>query len=46
MVIENMNKKTKIFHDFIRNKEKRENKLGPLKQKFNTLGTTKKYVIK
>merc|ERR1712121_543984 len=31
MVIENMNKKTKIFHDFIKNKENRENKLGPLK---------------
>merc|ERR1712002_531098 len=31
MVIENMNKKTKIFHDFIKNKENRENKLGPFK---------------
>merc|ERR1712215_32313 len=30
-VIENMNKKTKIFHDFIKNKENRDNKLGPLK---------------
>ena len=30
-VIENMNKKTKIFHDFIKNKENRNNKLGPLK---------------
>merc|ERR1712121_453902 len=30
MVIETMNKKTKIFHDFIKNKENRENKLGPL----------------
>ena len=28
-VIENMNKK--IFHDFIKNKENRDNKLGPLK---------------
>ena len=25
-----MNKKPKIFHDFIKNKENRENKLGPL----------------
>merc|ERR1712121_494802 len=31
MVIENMNKKPRIFHDFIKNKENRENKLGPLK---------------
>merc|ERR1711874_816809 len=31
LVIENMNKKPKIFHDFIKNKENRENKLGPLK---------------
>merc|ERR1711913_179999 len=31
IVIENMNKKPKIFHDFIKNKENRENKLGPLK---------------
>merc|ERR1712236_177240 len=31
MVIENMHKKTKIFHDFIKNKENRENKLGPFK---------------
>merc|ERR1712236_28135 len=31
MVIENMNKKTKNFHDFIKNKENRENKLGPFK---------------
>merc|ERR1712236_85382 len=30
-VIENMNKKPKIFHDFIKNKENRDNKLGPLK---------------
>merc|ERR1712215_495941 len=30
-VIENMNKKTKIFHDIIKNKENRDNKLGPLK---------------
>ena len=31
MVIENMNKKQKLFHDFIKNKENRENKIGPLK---------------
>merc|ERR1712033_127752 len=31
MVIKNMNKKTKIFHDFIKNKENRETKLGPPK---------------
>merc|ERR1712050_276943 len=31
MVIENMNKKPKLFHDFIKNKENRENKLGPFK---------------
>merc|ERR1712002_1360009 len=31
MVIENMNKKPKFFHDFIKNKENRENKLGPFK---------------
>ena len=31
LIIENMNKKPKIFHDFIKNKENRENKLGPLK---------------
>merc|ERR1712002_1261685 len=30
-VIENMNKKPKIFHDFIKNKENRDSKLGPLK---------------
>merc|ERR1712168_563266 len=30
-VIENMNKKPKIFHDFIKNKENRDNKPGPLK---------------
>merc|ERR1712215_565096 len=29
MVNENMNKKTKIFHDFIKNKENREDKLDP-----------------
>ena len=26
-----MNKRPKIFHDFIKNKGNRENKLGPLK---------------
>ena len=45
MVIENMNKKPKLFHDFIKNKENRENKLGPLKQKANTFGAIKKCVI-
>ncbi|CAL4061309.1 unnamed protein product, partial [Meganyctiphanes norvegica] len=30
-VIDNMNKNPKMFHDFIKNKEKRDNKIGPFK---------------
>ena len=48
MVIENMNKKTKktrIFHDFLENKENWENKVGPVKKKGEYIRKTRKYVI-